>query len=685
MTSVQREGVRKMRFKFNSLRTKFIFIGGLLLFMAMIFLGGVSYYYASNYLRTSEDESMMRFSENYRDKIDYRIDKNFALLESVADTARIKEAKSKENIMKALGDGLKRTEDLAVMLYIDPNGLATYADGKTADLGSREYFQTVLKTKKNYVSDILVSTSTKKLSMMLAVPVMNNGQLTGVVVGTYTLDNMYGMIKEVKLKKTGYAYLLDQQGNVIVHGKNAEMAGKFNILKNTQDDGTKVEERIQNLFKTAIESRQRVAGTYQPSGDEEQYVSLFPIELPGGKQWVIALTAPEVEIMELSHNLIMIMTAITIISILIAILLVAFLGTKFTNPIIKINEQLKLLAEGRLNLNDLQINSKDELGDLAASCNQMVKNTKSLILSIQSTAEHVAASSEELHASAEQSAEVTSQVAQAITDVASASAEQLTSMDSAMGTIQHMSSNIKEVANKIHLSAQQSKEAADTAQGGNQYIENAVKQMNNIESTVSHSAEVVTSLGERSKAIGQIVDTISGIAGQTNLLALNAAIEAARAGEQGKGFAVVAEEVRKLAEQSQEAAKQIAELIGEIQKDTAQAVVAMGEGTNEVKIGADVVNEAGKAFISIVESIENVSQQITQVLANTNEISGGMENIIQVVERVDEKSKDIASEAQSVSAATEEQAASMEEIASASRSLTVLIQELQNESSKFKL
>lgn len=174
--------------------------------------------------------------------------------------------------------------------------------------------------------------------------------------------------------------------------------------------------------------------------------------------------------------------------------------------------------------------------------------------------------------------------------------------------------------------------------------------MDSIESTVDHSAQVVANSGEKSQEIGQIVDTISAIADQTNLLALNPAIEAARAGEQGRGFAVVAEEVRHLAEQSQEAAKQIAELIRGIQTDTTKAVETMGKGTQEVKTGSQIVDEAGRSFKSIVELIGQVSQQV-----------------------------------QAISTATEEQAASMEEIAASSETLARMAEKLQAEVSKFKI
>ena len=194
---------------------------------------------------------------------------------------------------------------------------------------------------------------------------------------------------------------------------------------------------------------------------------------------------------------------------------------------------------------------------------------------------------------------------------------------------------------------------------------------------------MVAELGDRSKAIGQIVATISGIAGQTNLLALNAAIEAARAGEQGRGFAVVAEEVRKLAEQSQEATKQISALIGAIQSDTEQAVTAMDNGTREVKLGTEVVNAAGQAFQEIVGLVGQVSDQIKEVSATIEQMAIGSQQIVGSVNQIDLLAKEAAAQAQTVSAATEEQSASMEEIASSSQSLAQLAMELRDAVGKF--
>jgi methyl-accepting chemotaxis protein len=230
-----------------------------------------------------------------------------------------------------------------------------------------------------------------------------------------------------------------------------------------------------------------------------------------------------------------------------------------------------------------------------------------------------------------------------------------------------------------------SKEAAAAAGQGSKAVFNAVNQMNIIEKTILGSAGVVAKLGERSKEIGQIVDTISGIAGQTNLLALNAAIEAARAGEQGRGFAVVAEEVRKLAEQSQQAAKQIADMINEIQADTEEAVVTMKDGTREVEFGNEVVSTAGAAFKQIELLIGQVASQVYQITDSIGQMKTGSQRIVTAVQDIESIMKNTSGETQSISAATEEQSASMQEIASSSHALADMAAELQQEIRKFSI
>jgi len=328
---------------------------------------------------------------------------------------------------------------------------------------------------------------------------------------------------------------------------------------------------------------------------------------------------------------------------------------------------------------------KDEFGQLGDVLANMRGNVCTVLKQINESAEQLAASSEELTASAEQSAQASNQVAGSISDVAHGAEKQLQAVDEVSAVVEQMSAGIQQVAASSNQVAGNSFQAAEMAREGDKTVEKAVSQMAHIEQTVNNSAQVVAKLGERSKEIGQIVDTISGIAGQTNLLALNAAIEAARAGEQGRGFAVVAEEVRKLAEQSQDAAKHIAKLIGEIQGDTDKAVVAMSEGTREVKVGTEVVTTAGRAFKEIAALVTQVSEQVKEISAASQQMASGSQQIVASVKAIDGHSKTAVGQAQTVSAATEEQSASMEEIASSSQSLAKLAQDLQTAVSHFRV
>jgi Methyl-accepting chemotaxis protein len=206
----------------------------------------------------------------------------------------------------------------------------------------------------------------------------------------------------------------------------------------------------------------------------------------------------------------------------------------------------------------------------------------------------------------------------------------------------------------------QSSQAVEIAKEGQDTVEKSVSQMNSIDQSVMSFAAIIRQLGERSKEIEHFVNDISGIADQTNMLALNAAIEAARAGAQGKGFAVVAEEVRILADQSQEAAKQITSIVNAIQTDSHIASSAIDVVNEEVKHGTETVNNSGEAFTKIEEMINRVFIQINEVSSILQQALSGNQLIFDSVARIENASRNTSEEIQTVSAATQEQLAFME-------------------------
>lgn len=374
--------------------------------------------------------------------------------------------------------------------------------------------------------------------------------------------------------------------------------------------------------------------------------------------------------------------AITVV-VLIAISFFVIKGV--TNPLDNMIELFGLLRKGDFRESTLIDPSRgDEFGNMAQAIRDMRQTVSKLLQQTNNSAEQLAASSQELTASANQSAQASEQVAQSVTNSASAVVEQqqdvgdaLDSIDAAMGSIDRLGKTADAVSDHATKANNQATE-------GGGAVETAVNQIISVEKIVNDSALTVDKLGKRSQEIGQIVEAISGIAEQTNLLALNAAIEAARAGEHGRGFAVVSEEVRKLAEESQEAAQKIATLIGDIQNDTTNAVDSMQKGTAAVRAGTQSVEKLRDTFDDIREATDNVANEARNMVKELDAVAKETQNIRNKSEKISEKSAGVSGEMENVSAAAQQQSASAEEIASASDALSALAQGLQGSLQNFR-
>ncbi|MEN6412705.1 MAG: methyl-accepting chemotaxis protein [Veillonellales bacterium] len=557
--------------------------------------------------------------------------------------------------------------------YVKPDGTFINSFGKHDSVADRDYFQRAIKGE-SFISDPVVSRSTGKSTTVVAIPVKTDGRVSGVLYGSINMEKISKKVLEIKVGQTGYAYVLQGDGVAIIH-PDKEMAMKVNTVQDTNFPPI-----LRSVNERVVKGEVGLA-SYEYAGVHKT-VAFAPV--PGAK-WFLAIDVPTAEVTGVVSSLTTISLATIIVVLVITALIISWFARRIARPIQMLEAQANRIADGNISQIKLNVDSNDEIGRLGQSFERMTQNLRGLIQKVQGATEQVSASSEELTASAEQSTQAANQIATSITEVAAGANAQLEAANETSAVVEQMSAGIQQIAANANQVADQSAQATDKAKNGNKEVAKAVTQMQQIEDTVNTSAQVVAKLGERSKEIGQIVDTISGIAGQTNLLALNAAIEAARAGEQGRGFAVVAEEVRKLAEQSQDAAKKIAELIGEIQGETDKAVVAMNEGTQEVKTGADVVNAAGTAFREIMNVVTQVTDQVKEISAAIQQMATESQQIVGSVKKIDDLSKKSAGESQGVSAATEEQLASMEEIASSSQALAKLAQDLQGAVTKFRI
>jgi methyl-accepting chemotaxis protein len=271
----------------------------------------------------------------------------------------------------------------------------------------------------------------------------------------------------------------------------------------------------------------------------------------------------------------------------------------------------------------------------------------------------------------EATASASSQISASAEQMASGTEEQTSQTNEVASSVEQMTKTIMETTRNSSLATEAAKNAGMIANEGGKVVMETIEGMIRISEVVSKSAETVQALGKNSDQIGEIIQVIDDIADQTNLLALNAAIEAARAGEQGRGFAVVADEVRKLAERTTKATKEIALMIKQIQKDTIGAVESMVEGTKEVEKGKHLTNEAGMSLKQIIQGSEKVVDIITQVAAASEEQAAASEQISNNIE--------------SITNVTHESATGIQQIARASEDLSMLTVNLQELIGQFKI
>ncbi|WP_418870902.1 methyl-accepting chemotaxis protein [Selenomonas bovis] len=378
----------------------------------------------------------------------------------------------------------------------------------------------------------------------------------------------------------------------------------------------------------------------------------------------------------------------TMIIVLVLVLLITIGVVLYLMREIKsgVNAVLKGAKEGEArNLAyRIPVDRSDEFGHIAASFNHMFDEFRDMTKEFQASADIVDQSAIQLTETAEQSAEATQSIAQSITEVAGSTQEQMDYVTKTKEEVDAFSEGVDKSLATMNTIRRHVEVTTQMTQEGGKLVQATVEQMHSIADTVEHSSAVIEKLGERSKEIGAIIDTISGIAEQTNLLALNAAIEAARAGEHGRGFSVVAEEVRKLAEESQGAATKISDLIAAIQKETGAAVSAMETGRAEAEKGRANVQSTGEGFKAIMERIEGIHSDTQLIMGTIQDIDESGKKIVGYTDNIHGSSQKISSSTETVSAAAEEQSAGMEEIAASSRQLAEQAQKLKDALSKFR-
>ena len=372
-----------------------------------------------------------------------------------------------------------------------------------------------------------------------------------------------------------------------------------------------------------------------------------------------------------------------VLAIIVVIGLLNMLTAVMLSPVGALEIVAQEVAKGDLS-KSVQVTSQDEIGRVAGSFNAVIAAFRNVAASIMKTAEQVLSSAQNFMESTEAMNKTTVDVSEAMNKITKGVTTQTKKIEETGGIMGQMTASLRTVSQQSHKVADLSGNASEQVNISGVKMTGMSEKIERISVTVNEAVQLIKVLGDRSQQIGEITEAITSIADQTNLLALNAAIEAARAGESGRGFAVVAEEVRKLAENSAQAASRIGGLIKNVQGEVKKTIVAIEEGSEEVKEGRKVgleVSAVLKNVITVVNDVARmageISQSINDQLSSTEKVGAKMREVAAVAEET-------AHVVEETSASVEEQSAGMQEMASSAQTLTEIARQMKELGSKFK-
>mgnify|MGYP000919249517 FL=1 len=667
--------------QFKSIRTKFLVSILPVMLIGFFVFFGISYKMASNMLVEDADTIGKGVGKQAALEVQRLFDTNEAYLKIAAKSDAMVHG-DREAKIRALQDVKQHTEVFSNLAYTDVNGIGFDSDGNDLDRSSRAYLPQVVQSGKTIVSEPVISDVTGKVVSVIAVPVIENGVVTGVVGGSIGLSRFDETLSKMATYRTGQLVVMDETGLVIIHPNEPAQVGKLDFSKEVSS--VKISTSLVDAFKSVIDKDEPVLAHYERESGEEMTGSLVPIHLDG-RRWVIMSEASDSEILADAHTLLMVLAGLTVVILLAISVIIFFISNSFAANVQKAVHVCEVINSGDLRETPKTITSQDELGQLSDGLVKMRHTLNTLIQRIQSNAAELSTSAEGLTDASQQSAEASNHVAVSITEIAEGVERQSEASSSVANATASISGQAEEMSKQVGTVAEVTNNTVERVREGRRSIDEVVKYMEQIKTGSETVDAAISALGKSSEEISHSVEVIGSIAEQTNLLALNAAIEAARAGEHGRGFAVVAEEVRKLAEESGEFSKKISETMQSVQADMERAIDAGKHGDEYVGHGLDSVRTADEVFQSIAESIQQLGDGVKDITAGIRKMEDETQTVRAQIEEIQKVSTANADGAQNVSAATEEQSASMQEIAASTRRLSGLADELADETKKFKI
>jgi methyl-accepting chemotaxis protein len=680
-----------------SFRFKMIFLILPIVIIGLVSLSFIIYLQVSSTLEKQTYESMQSKTEETADSINLWLKAKLVEIEIYAsnplarnmnaDLSSLEEMNvnrfqqvlklfPEENTMTVYAAGL---DGKASVTAVDKNGKLKTSYVVVKDM---EYYKRILSGEPGYMKDPQYSRAIQKVVIGPCAPVKNDGKVVGVIGSSFSTDLITQMIGDLKFGEKGYGMLVAADGTYIEHPdknkigvKDSPNKSESSIVKMSEEPNKELQELCKKML---AEER----GTFKLTLDGKAKIAFFH-RIPLTKWSAVSIVDSE-ELLAPVNRLMYIMFGISLVLIILVSIMIYFASHRLTAPLQRLSQFADQLAAGDLTGN-IEIASKDEVGHLAENLNNTVGHLRLIVSDINKESTRMNTISKDLAVACSETGRAAEEVAKTMQDIAQGTSSQAQDVQTVAQLTHSVADEGKTVNDKYTNMLNAAQKSQSVSSVGFNAVKQAVESMEKISKNNERNLKESNLLLAKSAEIGNIVEVITGIAGQTNLLALNAAIEAARAGEQGRGFAVVADEVRKLAEQSGNAAKQIAGLISGIQGQIAAITTSMNEGAREIATGVETANLAGNHFDDIEKAIGNILEVVEEVATATSHMTGEIGIMTQSIQNAAAVTEETSAATEEVSATAEEQTASMLEISQTSQDLAQLSERLYSLVAKFKV